>query len=75
MLLFPFGVSSDAHNSIAVVSGVLPQRAKSKPPSMERPPTKRAGQSFTQQPVLTKRDQVQEKLIEILELQMPKAPF
>jgi transposase len=32
-------------------------------------PAKRAGQSVTEQPVLTKRDEVQEKLIEILGLQ------
>src|SRR2546426_2496652 len=41
-------------------------------------PAKRAGQSLTEQPVLTKRDPVQEKLIEILELSRragPKSAF
>jgi transposase len=41
-------------------------------------PAKRAGQSVTEQPVLTKRDPVQEKLIEILELSRragPKSAF
>jgi transposase len=36
-------------------------------------PAKRAGQSVTEQSVLTKRDETQEKLIEILGLQMPKS--
>jgi transposase len=36
-------------------------------------PAKRAGQSVTEQLVLTKRDETQEKLIEILGLQMPKS--
>ena len=31
-------------------------------------PARRAGQSVTELPVLTKRDEIQEKLIEILEL-------
>lgn len=35
-------------------------------------PAKRAGQSVTEQAVLTKRDEVQEKLIEILGLHRPK---
>ena len=38
-------------------------------------PAKRAGQSVTEQSVLTKRDEIQEKLIEILGLQMPKSAF
>ena len=41
-------------------------------------PAKRAGQSVTEQPVLTKRDPVQQKLIEILELSRragPKSAF
>jgi transposase len=38
-------------------------------------PAKRAGQPVTEQPVLTKRDEIQEKLIEILGLQMPKSAF
>jgi transposase len=38
-------------------------------------PVKRAGQSVAEQPVLTKRDQIQEKLIEILELEMPNSAF
>ena len=36
-------------------------------------PAKRAGQSVTEQSVLTKRDETQEKLIETLGLQMPKS--
>jgi transposase len=36
-------------------------------------PAKRAGQSVAEQSVLTKRDEIQEKLIEILGLQMPKS--
>jgi transposase len=36
-------------------------------------PAKRAGQPVTEQSVLTKRDEIQEKLIEILGLQMPKS--
>ena len=36
-------------------------------------PAKRAGQSVTEQSVLTKRDETQEKLIEILGLQMPQS--
>lgn len=35
-------------------------------------PARRSGQSVTEQPVLTKRDEVQEKLIEILGLQMSR---
>ena len=38
-------------------------------------PARRAGQSVTEQSVLTKRDEIQEKLIEILGLQMPKSAF
>ena len=38
-------------------------------------PARRAGQSVTEQPVLTKRDEVQEKLIETLGLQMLKSAF
>jgi transposase len=38
-------------------------------------PAKRAGQSVAEQSVLTKRDEIQEKLIEILGLQMPKSAF
>ena len=38
-------------------------------------PARRTGQSVTEQPVLTKRDEVQEKLIEILGLQMPSSAF
>ncbi len=38
-------------------------------------PPRRAGQSATEQPVLTERDQIQEKLIEILGLPMPKPAF
>jgi hypothetical protein len=38
-------------------------------------PARRAGQSVTEQPVLTEQDQVQEKLIEILGLPMPKPAF
>jgi transposase len=36
-------------------------------------PARRAGQAVTEQPVLTQRDEVQEKLIEILGLEMPKS--
>lgn len=36
-------------------------------------PAKRAGQPVIEQSVLTKRDEIQEKLIEILGLQMPKS--
>jgi hypothetical protein len=36
-------------------------------------PAKRAGQSAAEQAVLTKRDEVQDKLIEILGLPMPKS--
>ena len=36
-------------------------------------PARRAGQSVAEQPVLTERDEVQEKLIAILGLQMPKS--
>jgi transposase len=36
-------------------------------------PARRVGQSVTEQPVLTQRDEVQEKLIEILGLEMPKS--
>jgi transposase len=36
-------------------------------------PAKRAGQPVTEQSVLTKRDEIQEKLIEILGLQMPRS--
>ena len=38
-------------------------------------PARRAGQPVTEQSVLTKRDEIQEKLIEILGLQMPKSEF
>ena len=38
-------------------------------------PAKRAGQSVAEQSVLTKPDEIQEKLIEILGLQMPKSAF
>jgi hypothetical protein len=38
-------------------------------------PAKRAGQPVAEQSVLTKRDEIQEKLIEILGLQMPKSAF
>ena len=38
-------------------------------------PARRAGQSVAEQTVLTKRDEVQEKLIEILGLQMPQSRF
>ena len=38
-------------------------------------PARRAGQPVTEQPVLTERDQIQEKLIEILGLPMPKPAF
>jgi transposase len=38
-------------------------------------PARRAGPSVAEQSVLTKRDEVQEKLIEILGLQMPKSTF
>jgi transposase len=38
-------------------------------------PARRAGQPVTEQSVLTKRDEIQEKLIEILGLQMPKSAF
>jgi transposase len=38
-------------------------------------PAKRAGQSVTERSVLTKRDEIQEKLIETLGLQMPKSAF
>jgi len=38
-------------------------------------PARRAGRPVTEQPVLTKRDEIQEKLIEILELQAPRSRF
>jgi len=38
-------------------------------------PARRVGQSVTEQPVLTQRDSVQEKLIQILGLQTPKSVF
>ena len=37
-------------------------------------PARRAGRPVTEQPVLTKRDEIQAKLIEILELQAPGSP-
>jgi hypothetical protein len=38
-------------------------------------PARRGGRSVTEQAVLTERDEVHEKLIEILGLQMPKSAF
>jgi hypothetical protein len=38
-------------------------------------PARRAGRPVTEQPVLTKRDEIQAKLMEIFELQAPRSPF